>query len=504
MAEIPKYDDWMGATAAGIFTPRSRELKAVDTALQAYWRTVPGPERQPKRRAIGSALADWIGTKGPDWRSSERNKPPRRIVSQLYDALNTTMFTEQDLEAFEYQDKRERQRLWRIFSGKEIVWKGRHGAKTLTGDHLDIKELSPARGKLWQPDAEAVKKIKDAHQQQAADRAEYGQGKEQLARDVLGPGLTAGANIASLARDNVNPGLGHFGLNGTSSSPGDFMKMAHDLCGGMGSISEIGSYFSQFGVDLKQIAMDTTPIVSNIFSGTKVLLAWGKLCLAKYREYKIAQQSGFVMPGGDVAEAFKALQVLLNRQVWTEGVQAGMQTADFATRTALTFVDGGLASSVAVGAAFGIAKLLHKLSLLGREYAETRHAQRLLADPVNLGARIFSSYPLLGCYMLLCSDTNSVINIVRAGRMRQNAIRFGDLAWKQQVEWIKKNNLDPVLERAAAMVYASPFLVRDSITKMGMPVHAVYQVDFLDKAQKKFSSVDIGMGALGLAAQFAG
>ncbi|HTS32238.1 MAG TPA: hypothetical protein VMH81_40495 [Bryobacteraceae bacterium] len=499
MPDIPAYDDWIRHTAT-LLTARSRELRAVDAALHQYWNTPAGARRQPMRRALSNALANWIGTKGPQWRESTRNKPPRRIVTQLYDALNTSVFNEKDLEAFEFQDQERRKRMRVIFQGKEIVWKALNAAEDVKAAQQELKASVAGNG-LWQPGPKSAKQIADlksAHTSAAKDRVDYAPGKWQLARDVAGPGLTAGLGSAAIQAGNLNwAAQKSFGLGGVSASPVAFHQMLQDLSGGC-STADIGRLLLTAGVDVQQLAADVTPIVSNIFSGAKVLVAWGKVCLAEYRRRQAARQSDFILPGGDIAEAFKALQTLLSRAVATEGVQAGLQSADFATRTVLSFTDFGAVSSTACGVAFTLAKLLHKLALLGREYAETRDARRLLANPANLGTSLFTSYPLLGCYMLLCSDTSDTVNMVRAEGMRKNAVRFGDLAWRQQVEWIKKDGLDGVLERAAALVYSSPFLVRDAVTKRAMPVHALYGVSGLDKLQQKVSKVGFAANVVSL------
>jgi hypothetical protein len=227
-----------------------------------------------------------------------------------------------------------------------------------------------------------------------------------------------------------------------------------------------------------------------------VLIAWGKVGMAVYKRYEVNRQTRFIMPEGDIWEAFKALQVMLDRVVTSETAQAGLQTADLATRTILSFTDLGTASSTAVGVAFTLAKLLHELYLLGREFAETRDARELLSKPDNLDTKLFAAYPLLGCHMLLASETSELINMVWAGTMRKGAIRFGDLAWREQVLWVKRHSVDPVLYRAAEMVYNSPFLVRDARTKRGMPVHELYRAGLGTRLGQKASKVGASLDVL--------
>lgn len=502
MPDIPSSNDWMKYSALGIMHPRSIKLQEVDTALRDYWNTPAGGGRMPKRIALRNALSNWIGTKGPEWHASERNKAPERIVEKLYNALSTTpSFTQADLDAFAFQDQERRKRLHNLFLGKEIVWKVLNPAKDAKQAYGELKKSRTVgfghthRPRPLSEDAvEGINKIKQGEATEANRRVTYEPGKWTLARNVSSPVTEAGLGIDAIKKGMLDKGTlksvatQRFGLDGAVQTHNAFHEMLHDLWGGMANPSEIsGHLMSTLGVDAKTLAADVTPIVSNVLSGVKVLIAWGKVGMAAYRRYKVNCQTGFIMPGGDIMEGFKALQVVLDRVVTSETTQAGLQTADLATRTVLSFADLGAASSTAVGVAFTLAKLLHKLNLLGREFAETRDARKLLANPDNLDSRLFAAYPLLGCYMLLSCDTSDLINMVTAETMRKGAIRFGNLAWKEQVVWVKNNSIDVVLERAAAMVYSSPFLLRDAGSKRGMPVHALYRVGGFDRWGQKFS-----------------
>lgn len=80
---MPTYDQWMSDTKRGIFTPRSKQLEAVDAALKDYYKVPAGTPQ--KLTALKNALNAWIAYKGPGWRTSTRNT--NGIVAQLYAAL---------------------------------------------------------------------------------------------------------------------------------------------------------------------------------------------------------------------------------------------------------------------------------------------------------------------------------------------------------------------------------------------------------------------------------
>lgn len=83
-----KHSQWMTDSARGIFTPRSKGLKAVDAALAAY-------DKAPSPRlldALSAAIEDWTASKA-DWKQSVRadsmNKLMRFVSAQKGLAINT-------------------------------------------------------------------------------------------------------------------------------------------------------------------------------------------------------------------------------------------------------------------------------------------------------------------------------------------------------------------------------------------------------------------------------
>ena len=241
------------------------------------------------------------------------------------------------------------------------------------------------------------------------------------------------------------------------------------------------------GADIGKIGDSVIPIVSNITSGAKLLVAWGKVGLAKYREYDTAKHGAYVAKG-DMEAAFKSLELLLERKVTSETLQAGIQTADFTARTAMSFVDFGAVSGTMIGVISSLSKLVHKLYLLGREYSETRSARVLLGNPAELDYTLFEAYPMLGCYMLLCSDLSEIIALSRTEAITAG-VPFGGQGWMDDVEYLKRHHIDPILERASEFVYKSPFLVPN------MPLHALYKPNVVDKAGTKYSQFQFLMNA---------
>jgi hypothetical protein len=482
---IPAYDDWMKITALGVLKPRSSALKEIDSAIKEYWKQTAPASRRKGMSGIRLALENWIREKGPNWRNSERNKAPHRIVSELYRTVTERpAFTPDELAAFRWQDDQRRLRLGQIFAGKEIVWRAFNNTKD-TQAALAAARLAAKGGipKTHQSDVEAIKKFKDEQNALIQDRKDYGKGPGNAMRQIFNKGAEQGLGIGGLVQKGIGQnGREHnFGVSGTRETSVAFQQLVRNLFGGKVSLPNINTHLLKtLGTDVGGLSDTVMPIVSNITSGVKLVVAWGTVALSKYREYETGKLGCVISRGGDMEAAFKALQVLLDRKVTSDTIQASIQTADFATRTAMSFVDFGAVSGAAVGVVSSLSKLVHKLYLMGREYSETHDARILLSSPANLDDTLFEVYPLLGCYMLLCSDLSELLAMSRAESI-QGGVPFGADGWMDDVEYLKKHHVDPVLTRATEFVHASLFKMPN------MPLHALYQPGGLDKLQQKIS-----------------
>jgi hypothetical protein len=75
------YQEWIKGTSAGMFSPRSSELKAIDQAFDKYEKAVTPYGKQWEAYETRIALEKWKKAKGPDWKKSERNRTG--LVEQL-------------------------------------------------------------------------------------------------------------------------------------------------------------------------------------------------------------------------------------------------------------------------------------------------------------------------------------------------------------------------------------------------------------------------------------
>jgi len=79
---IPTYESWKTRTERGFFTPRSKQLKAIDEALKTYNKV----KSEPNKAALKDKLDKWIAYKGAGWKTSTRNTD--HVVEELLQALN--------------------------------------------------------------------------------------------------------------------------------------------------------------------------------------------------------------------------------------------------------------------------------------------------------------------------------------------------------------------------------------------------------------------------------
>lgn len=76
----------------------------------------------------------------------------------------------------------------------------------------------------------------------------------------------------------------------------------------------------------------------------------------------------------------------------------------------------------------------------------------LLMDDSKLDLGIFEAQPLLGCYMLCCSTLSDILNMT--------AVEFGLRGWMDDVEYIKKKQIDPIRRDAKQFIDSSVWQVK--------------------------------------------
>jgi len=461
--EPPSYRDWLAQTDLGALYVRSPQLRDLDKAIEAYGNNKNPGQRDLYLSRIRQALAVWGKTcQGGDARNSSRNKGG--AVTRLMQAvIQQKQFTQADKDAFIWQEEKRRERMEAIFRGKSVLWKAgdpvRDAKQAILNlksgtppKKMEIKGILPKNAAAYQRDRDAI----EATQKELAEKNAWSR--------ATSSGLVAGGQTALSA-----------GAEAVA-----FKQMISALFNGGNS----GAALAFLGTSLPSLIADALPIISLVKSGAQMIYYWGRAAQALWQESENQTHSSYLSGADDIAAALKALALMLDRNTTQATLKASIQTGDFAARGAAHFMDAGTASSTAIGAVTNLAKLVQQLYLFARELVATRRANKLLASPDNFGLQLFEAYPLLGCYMLCCSDTSELVSLVRTADLQPYTpftangwrhVQFGEVGWQDKVEFMKREHINPVLERAISFINASPFYLP------GMAMHVSHEVGALNK-----------------------
>ncbi|GAC18179.1 hypothetical protein [Paraglaciecola arctica] len=190
---------------------------------------------------------------------------------------------------------------------------------------------------------------------------------------------------------------------------------------------------------LNELISEIIPFISVAASALKTAkaakaVATDAKSLYHSREYK----SGF--RGGDPLAAAEAVITLIKRNLAKDSINLARHSAATGGKIAGLVLDGGTATTAAIGMCNAVAALGMELFTLGLEIKEMQAGNKRLSSPATLDFTVFNECPILGCYMLTCADTSTVANFFIAD--------IGMPGWMDKVEEIKKKKMDPLLKLA--------------------------------------------------------
>jgi hypothetical protein len=189
------------------------------------------------------------------------------------------------------------------------------------------------------------------------------------------------------------------------------------------------------------------PVLGQIKSGAQAAQEWGKAAKKAYQVYKVTGQKELLLPG-DPRAAADAVKQLLKRAGLDHTAKASIKTTQFATSTAGLALDAGALTGPLISAAASLATLTLRIYSIGVAHKEKLAGNAALKTPEKLNANIFVACPTLGCYLLTCSDTSSVINILTS--------QIGAPNWTGDVVAMKRK-IDPLLLEATNFIRTSPY-----------------------------------------------
>ena len=197
---------------------------------------------------------------------------------------------------------------------------------------------------------------------------------------------------------------------------------------------------------LQQLFTEMTPFLGILTSGLKSAKGWKQVFEGGRNIYQSNQAKLGVLPG-DPRAAVDAIITLLERKLAKDSVNAARHSATLGVKVAGLFADLGTATTAGVGLANAVAGLALELANLGLDYHDLKAGNKRLAQPEKLNATIFDKCPILGCYIIVISDTSNVLNFCVAD--------IGLPGWMDHVEAMKRQHLDKLIKTANSFIVSS-------------------------------------------------
>jgi hypothetical protein len=395
---IPTHHQWMQDTSAGVLTRRSAKLKAVDDAIFQYGKTRSDKDLW----RIKNVFEEWKRYKGPSWQASERNRAGavRRLDDELnsladYRTYQSTHFSMGELVALSVVAKERKKVIATVFKDKQLTLK--------------------------------ATKLKDQLQ-------------------AMGPGIKhtaeeAASYLKSIGKHEATKMAGPYGPDVLRRKMEEMVQSFFGVSG----LEQLGALGGVIISILGQCAVSIPPVVGHIKDGYDLFTGWAQVGADLYHQYNISERR-YAIEAGAPSVAFDGLKACLKAETKNQAVSASQATTSFALKTGLAFVDGGAISGPVVGAANALAEFAHNLYLLGTEYRATQAVNQAL-DCGQLDLRLFRTYPLMGCYMLVSATLSDLIPVES----------FGTPGWMEYIENMKKHAFDEIYGAAEGLIGQSPW-----------------------------------------------
>lgn len=426
MSDIMPHTRWMKYTYGGRTSIRSSQLKAIDTALTRYHQ-IPSPANLD---ALRTAIVGWMKKEGPGWKSSVRNK--YFAVEDLYSqsmGIPVPPRTGAEIMGFSYVRAESRVIVDDLFRGKSIDWKP-----------WILPKLADNKWGLTLNSADAAKNV--AAFTSGSGAASKAAEMAQNAFNTLVPMTVAGEVGMALAR--VIP---------------DFMK------------EFIGCMMPFAGVAV-------TGGVA-IYNGCQTIRSEYRLCDAHTHQARS-------LSADEPAAAIQALVRILERERNYNAYSASVSTASFVGQLTGVLVDGGTATTAAVGLASNVAKLVNIIRVIVRDVLEKNAAnQRMRSNQVT--GEIFEVCPLVGAYLILCAPTSVMLNTVFD--------RVSEHGWRGDVERTVQKHLIPLQDHARRVVQEHRFIIPALQNFPGMFARNEAKLEEMEKQKGKTGMVGFGPSA---------
>lgn len=260
------------------------------------------------------------------------------------------------------------------------------------------------------------------------------------AKSVLSAGKAMASGVKKLSGSPAETAKKAASLPGFKEALDGFIQQCADVDNIQDVIEALGSEV------FKELIAEVTPVIGVLWSGKKLADATKAVVADARNLYKHAQyRQGFRT--GDPLAAADAIKTIIERDLGMHSVDLARQATVTGAKIAGLFADFGTATTVGIGMANTLASLGLKLFALGLDIKDMRAGNKRLASPDTLDLSVFGECPILGCYLLTCADTSSVVNMFIAD--------IGLPGWMDKVEKLKSQKMEPLLAIATKAIEKS-------------------------------------------------
>ena len=187
---------------------------------------------------------------------------------------------------------------------------------------------------------------------------------------------------------------------------------------------------------IHDLVKEITPFAGIVASGGKLAKAVAEVAQDCRHLYKFEHYKSAFLPG-DATAAADAVQHIIKVNAGRHSVDIAQHSVAFAAKITGALGDGGALSTPAVGLTSALVSMARDLTVLAMEIQEMNAGNARLSTPETLDITVFKECPILGCYLLACSNTSDVANLCLSD--------IGDEHWMDKLEALKKSNMEPLL-----------------------------------------------------------
>lgn len=266
------------------------------------------------------------------------------------------------------------------------------------------------------------------------------------------------------------------------SSLGTMKQLGKEFIGICMDCEEFTDVVEALGMEVvEELAGELVPYLTVLTSGYKSAKAWRGVYQDATNLYRSRYWVRGVLPGDPLAAA-EAVQVIIQRDLTRHTIDATRETAMLGAKIGSLFVDYGAGVSSAIGLANASMTLALELASIGIDYWEMKAGNKLLEQPGGITLEVFNASPLLGCYLITCSDDSMLANFFVAD--------IGLPGWMDKVEQIKKKQLGPLQKVASQAIQKSRIELVGIESNKGM----IKEKGVLDLARSKVANAAHNFG----------